>query len=204
MRFVLAKPVIVSFNGTSSSFSTSKIDRSKLYPTRKRIALGENGLPCVRASMTHDGSQVIRSGMTAQGYFSDDGRWVSKEEIVGINPDGSLAELKASTLGVEQLLEGPVDPSDVLCLDVGSVYLLEPENMDPKLQERLNLGDIFRFPFNYGADFNLETAYLISNSEGIFCLVGNPKVTSWIEEAAIFVPNDNVDSDNGDLDFEMV
>ena len=63
---------------------------------------------------------------------------------------------------------------------------------------------MFRFPFNYGADFNLETAYLISNSEGIFCLVGNLKVPSWIEEAAIFVPDDNADSDNDDLDFEMV
>ena len=200
----MAKSVILSFNGGSSSFSISKIDRSKLYPTRKRIALSVNGLPCARASMTHDGSQVIRSGMTAQGYFSDDGRWVSKQEIVGINPDGSLAELRASTLGVEQVLVGPVDPSDVLCLDVGSVYLLEPENMDAKLQEQLKSGDVFRFPFNYGADFNLETAYLISNSEGIFCLVGNLKVTNWIEEAAIFVPDDNADSDNDDLDFEMV
>jgi hypothetical protein len=171
---------------------------------RKRIAIDENGLPCTRASIALDGSQVIKSGMTAQGYFSDDGRWVPKDEVVGINPDGSLAELYPSTLGIEQKLEGPVNPSDILSFEVSSVYHLGNEGVDDQLQTELTNGNIFRFPFNYGADFNLETAYLLSNSEGTFCLVGNPKLANWIEEAAVFVPDSLVVSDDDDLDFEMV
>jgi len=200
----VAKSVIVSLNNQTSSFSISKIDRSKLYPTRKRIAIDENGLPCTRASIALDGSQVIKSGMTAQGYFSDEGRWVPKDEVVGINPDGSLAELYPSTLGIEQKLEGPVNPSDILSFEVSSVYHLGNEGVDDQLQTELTNGNIFRFPFNYGADFNLETAYLLSNSEGTFCLVGNPKLANWIEEAAVFVPDSLVVSDDDDLDFEMV
>ena len=46
--------------------------------------------------------------------------------MVGIDHDGNLVEQKPSTLGVEQSLTGPVDPSLVLQLSVETTFFLEP------------------------------------------------------------------------------
>jgi hypothetical protein len=200
----MAKPIIVTFAGSESLFAISKVERSKLYPTRKRIPMDAQGQPCTRASMTADGTNVLKSGMTAQGYFTPGGRWVPKEELVGINADGSLAELKPSTLGVAQILEGPVSASDLLDLGVVGAYALEPEAANEALLASLQKGDLYRFPFNYGADYNCETAYLLANDEGIFALVGNPATPGWIEEATVFVAEPEEDTYADELDFEMV
>ena len=47
---------------------------------------------------------------------------------------------------------------DLLDLEVVGVYALEPEAVDDALLAALKKGDLFRFPFNYGADYNCETA----------------------------------------------
>ena len=200
----MAKPMIVSINGKTSSFNLAKLERSKLYQIRKRVPLDGSGAACTRAAMTGDGANVIKSGMTAQAYFAGDGRWVPKDELVGINPDGTVAELKPSTLGVEQKLEGPVSPRELLDLDVVATYALAPEAVDEALLTALGNGDLFRFPFNYGADYNCETAYLLANGEGIFAVVGNPTAPLWLEEAEVFVADPSDDADNDDLDFEMM
>jgi hypothetical protein len=199
----MAKPIIVKHGEAESSFAISKLERSKLYPTRKRVPLDGTGAPCTRAAMTADGNNVLRSGMTSQGYFTVSGRWVPKEELVGINPDGSLAELKPSTLGVAQMLEGPVSPRDLLDLEVLSIYALDPEAADESLLTSLKQGDLYRFPFNYGADYNCETAYLVANDEGLFALVGNPALPAWVEEATVFTATDGEEAVD-ELDFDMV
>lgn len=199
----MAKTIIVTLGGSESSFAISKLDRAKLYPTRKRLPMDRQGAICTRASMTSDGKNILRSGMTAQGYFAASGRWVAKEEFVGLNPDGSVATLMASTLGVPQSLEGPVSARDLLDLEVIGVYLLEPESISPDLLESLRRGDLYRFPFNYGADYNCETAYLVSNDEGLFALVGNPTEPSWVEAATVFVAEPEEESAD-ELDFEMM
>jgi hypothetical protein len=200
----MAKPIIVSFSGNASSFTLNKLERSKLYQTRKRMPLDSSGEVCLRAAMTGDGANVIKSGMAAQGYFAEDGRWVPKEELVGINPDGTVAELKPSTLGVEQQLLGPISPRELLDLDVVATYALAPEAIDDALLTALRNGDLFRFPFNYGADYNCETAYLLANGEGIFAVVGNPTTPLWVEEAEVFVAEPSDDTADDDLDFEMM
>jgi hypothetical protein len=199
----MAKPIIVSLSGKESSFALAKVERSKLYPTRKRVPLDGNGVPCSRAAMMSDGNIVLRSGMTAQGYFTAAGRWVAKEELVGINPDGSVAELKPSTLGVAQVLEGPVPARDLLDLKVDGVYVLEPESVDAALLASLQQGNLYRFPFNYGTDYNCETAYLVANEDGVFAVVGNPVVPAWVEEATVYVAEPEEET-AGDLDFEMM
>ena len=199
----MAKPIVVSLAGKESAFALTKVERSKLYPTRKRVPLDSGGNPCTRAAMMADGDNVLRSGMTAQGYFTAAGRWVTKDELVGINPDGSPAELKPSTLGVAQALEGPVSARDLLDLEVLSVYVLEPETVDADLLASLKKGDLYRFPFNYGADYHCETAYLLANEEGVFALVGNPTAPTWGEEATVFVAEAEEESAD-DLDFEMM
>ncbi|MDC1528783.1 hypothetical protein N8600_06990 [Gammaproteobacteria bacterium] len=68
----MAKPLVVSVDGTEASFQISRIDRSKIYGSRKRAATDGQGNLCARASLLADGSELLLPGMTAQGYFTAD------------------------------------------------------------------------------------------------------------------------------------
>jgi hypothetical protein len=103
----MAKPIIVMLGGVESSFDHSKLDRARLYGTRRRVPLDAQGLPCVKAALTVDGAYLMQAGMTAQGYFDDQGRWLQKSELVGVDPDGHVVDLQPSTLGVAQVRAVP-------------------------------------------------------------------------------------------------
>ncbi len=200
----MAKPIIVNWQGATSSFQIAKLDRKKLYGKRQRWVLDPEGQRCERAELMRDGSMLIRSGMTAQGYFDDAGVWIRNDQLVGLNDAGEPVEKVPSTLGAEQALEGPIDPSEALDVAVRSVYLLRPEELDDALKERLLAGELFRCPFNYRADFNAETAILVANDEGFFALVGDPLETAWCELAVeVSESFDEGADDDDDLDFEM-
>ena len=199
----MAKPVILSLGGTPSSFDAVKVDRSKLYGARKRIAVDAKDRHCVKAALTADGSQLIRSGMTAQGYFSADGSPVSRSEMVGLDSAGQVVETKPSTLGVEQALSGPVSASEVLDLELESVFWLEPIEVSETLLASLKEGAIYRCAFNYTAGLEVETAFLLSNSEGIFAIVGKPVEPRWVEEGTVFLAEVTEDEED-ELDFESL
>lgn len=200
----MAKPLVVQYEGVEVSFGLSRIERSKLYGTRRRVALDAQQRPCARAALTADGSTLILPGMTAQGHFAPDGRWVQRAEMVGLDASGAVVESKPSTLGVPQAMEGPVDPREVLRLDLLGVYLLEPEVAEASLVAALKGGAVYRVPFNYSAGLTLESAYLMANDEGVFLLVGQPVDIPWAEHAAVFVPDATEDEDVDDLDFDQL
>ena len=95
----MAKTIDIEFEGESSSFSYKPIDRKSIYGYKKRVAFDSNGGECIKASLLDDGSILIRSGMTAQGYFKDNGTWVPQNELEAINLDGSKPELFPATIG---------------------------------------------------------------------------------------------------------
>ncbi len=198
----MAKPIVVSLDGAESSFDHGKVERSKLYGARKRIPLDMEGAPCVKSSLTTDGLYLLQSGMTAQGYFDETGRWLQKSELVGLGEDRQPIELKPSTLGVVQSLE-PVAPGGLLRHAIDAVYALDPIQIDGALQARLDAGEFFRFDFNYGADYHLETAFLVKNAEGCFCLVGVPCEATWCEPGKIGIVEEAETADADELDFDM-
>jgi hypothetical protein len=199
----MAKPVILSFHGTEHSFVPTRVDRAKLYGVRKRIAVDSNGSTCTKAALTADGSTLITSGMTSQGYFAPGGRWVARNEMVGLDIDEQVVEIKPSTLGVAQSVEGPVDPVAVLRLDVESVFSLETEDIASTLVTSMKSGEIYRCAFNYAAGLEVEVAYLVANDEGVFALVGKPVDIAWSEQGAVFVA-ESTDDDADDLDFDQL
>ncbi|MCA9660531.1 MAG: hypothetical protein KC486_19475 [Myxococcales bacterium] len=199
----MAKPIIVNWKGVQSSFKITKLDRAKLYGKRQRQVLDPGGDRCERAELTRDGALLIRTGMTAQGYFDEGGTWVPNGDLVGLDKQGEPVAKVASTLGAEETLHGPVDPTEVLDLSVRSVYILDPDGLDPDLQKRLLGGDVFRFAFNYRADYNAETAFLIGNKSGFFALVGTPAPADWCELETVAQETFDDDDDDDELDFEM-
>ncbi len=199
----MAKSIVVTLGGVESSFAMDKLDRTKLYGRRERRPLDPEGGRCQRAELTRDGALIVRAGMTAQGYFDEVGTWIPNRELVGLDKAGNALSQVPSTLGVAQALQGPIAAEEVLDLAVRTVYVLEPEQLDPGLAELLRGGAAFRFTFNYRPDFQAETAILIANDTGYFALVGRPAVSSW---AALELPATatfDTPEDDDDLDFEM-
>jgi len=201
----MAKPIIVSLGGVESRFDHEKLDRTKLYGKRQRQVLDPGGARCEKAELTRDGTLLVRTGMTAQGYFDEGGSWIPNSKLVGLGPDGKPLPMIGSTLGEPQKLTGPVDPVEVLDLAVRSVYALNPEGLDPKLEAELKAGKVYKFTLCYRGGYQSETAFLVGNSTGFFALVGSPSETAWLELASVATDaGDAGESDDDDeLDFEM-
>ena len=198
----MVKGIVVSFAGEESSFALEKIDRTKLYGSRRRVAVDSSGTVCSRAALTEDGQAVLRAGMTAQGYFDPDGRQVESASLTAVDEAGNPLDLVASTLGVAQQLTGPVDPKELLDLAVTAVYQLVPEKLAPGLSAEIAAGRILRAPFNYRPDYRSELAYILQNDAGCFAVIGVLVSPTWLEPDAP-PPADDAESDDGDLDFEM-
>jgi hypothetical protein len=200
----MAKPIIVTLGGVESRFDHEKLDRAKLYGKRQRQVLDPGGQRCEKAELTRDGTLLVRSGMTAQGYFDEVGTWVPSSKLVGLDAKGQPLPAIGSTLGEAQSLTGPVDAIEVLDLAVRSVYALSPEGLDPKLEAELKAGKAYKFTFCYRGGYEAETAYLVGNATGFFALVGTPASSEWCELQT--VASDalaDADEDDDELDFEM-
>ena len=198
----MARSLVMNFKGEESRFDFSKLERRKLYGKRRRIAMDRDGNPCKRASLTEDGQFLIQSGMTAQGYFTDDMRWIPNSDLVGL-VDGKPVEKIPSTLGEPQDLEATT-AQQLLDLRLSAVYMLTGQSVDAGLQAALDAGEIFTFPFNYRSDFRAETAFIVANKVGTFVLVGTPTTPEWLEPAAAPpIIDDTDEGEDDELDFEM-
>lgn len=199
---IVSRELLLDWCGESASFRPARIERADLYGARRRMAVDASGAACTRAAMTLDGQNVLRPGMTAQGWFTDDDQNVEASEIVEVGVDGSPLPLTPSTLGVAQSLIGPVDPRDILDITVESVLALSPLSLPESLKAELDAGRAFRFAYCYRAEPEPPTAFILANAEGIFAIIGRRTETAWMtkEQAA----TDHSGTDDDDLDFEMV
>ena len=195
---------MLTYKGEESSFDHTKIDRSKLYGKKRRLPLDQDGNECQRASLMDDGSLILTSGMTAQGYFTKNEKWIPNKDLVGLSLDKKPLDLKPSTLGVVTEMELQDDLEDLAGLSVQSIYSLEPIEIADKTKSLLDSGNVFRFAFNYRADYNEETGYLLKNREGHFALIGTPSSSEWAELEQIVTEDfdENLTEDE-DIDFEM-
>jgi hypothetical protein len=200
---VMAKTINLMFEGDESIFTFKPIDRASLYGKRRRVAFDAEGNECSRASLLRDGSLLIRSGMTAQGYFTSAGNWVPQAEIEAINPDGSVPTLYPATTGIAVDIQ-EITAEQALNLKFVNTYQLEPETLSAKLKEQLDEGKLFGFPFNPRADYQMETGILVSNENGYFALIGEEVAYEFASLASIITVTEEADSEmSDDLDFEM-
>ncbi len=197
----MGKGIVVTWEGKTSTFGLERLERSKLYGARKRVQLDPDGKPCGRASLLEDGQVLLRAGMTAQGYFDDDGKQVDSADLGAIDAEGHELALVPSTLGEPQPL-AQAAPTEVLDLSLSAVYLLSDDAVDGELSAALAGGAVFRAPFNYRPDYRPETVFLVRNDAGVFALVGTPSPATWLEPAAP-PPAEAEADDEGELDFEM-
>lgn len=199
----MAKTINISYKGEAAIFAYKPIDRTVLYGKRRRIAFDEAGNECAKASLLADGSLLIRSGMTAQGYFTPENIWVPQGELEAINPDGSVPELFPATVG-ESVEASEVTATEALQMRFDTTYSLEPESLADSIKKVLDGGRILQFPFNPRADYQLEQAILVGNENGYFALIGQPVEYEFASLSSLVTVTEEAESEStDDLDFEM-
>ena len=199
----MAKTINLTYGAETAIFAYKPIDRAVLYGKRRRVAFDLNGKECAKASLLADGSLLIRSGMTAQGYFTEEDTWVPQSELEAINLDGTKPELFPSTVG-ENVAAEKISSIDALSLRFDTTYSLEPEELPSGLKKELDSGSIFKFPFNPRADYQVETGILVCNENGYFALIGQEVEYQYSALSSVVSVVDEAASDsNDDLDFEM-
>ena len=199
----MARAIVLLFNGEPARFAFRKVERSQIYPSKKRAALDVDGAVCPRAQITADGA-VLLPGMISQGYYSPAGRRIERSELVPIDELGRPAPLLPSTLDTPAETR-PILPEEALLLNASSVYALSPENAAAcDLAQQANSGSLCAFPFNYAASGIAYQAFLVSNEFGLFAVAGVPTEPAWIGEPALPDPDDEQPFDEEDLDFEML
>jgi len=199
----MAKTINISYKGERAVFTYKPIDRGVLYGKRRRVAFDVDGNECAKASLLADGSLLIRSGMTAQGYFTPDKVWVPQGELEAINPDGSTPELFPATIGA--IVEATsITPTEALNLRFSTTYSLEVDELSDGIKRELDAGGILTFPFNPRADYQVETGILVGNENGYFALIGEKVDYEFASLAQIASLTDEATSEESDdLDFEM-
>ena len=177
----MAREIQLLLDNNLSSFAFKKVSRNDLYGFKKRIPLGSDGQPCVRAQIDEDTGQLIPSGGLEGVYINQNFSNVEKNDLVAKDSSNQTLKKFDSTLGTPQKIE-PISVDDFLSLEVTSVYALTPSSLDSKLENALSQNQCFQFPFNYYSDYNLETGVLIQSGENIFALIGNLCSSDWVEE----------------------
>jgi hypothetical protein len=199
----MAKTINISYKGESAVFGYKPIDRGVLYGKRRRVPFDADGNECAKASLLEDGSLLIKSGMTAQGYFTPDKVWVAQGDLEAINPDGTTPELFPATIG-EVVEATQLSPVEALNLRFGTTYALEPEVLSEGIKKELDSGVVLTFPFNPRADYEVETGVLVGNENGYFALIGQKNQYEFVGLASVVSVAEEADSDTSDdLDFEM-
>jgi hypothetical protein len=199
----MAKTINISYKGESAVFAYKPIDRGVLYGKRRRVPFDADGKECAKASLLEDGSLLIKSGMTAQGYFTPDKVWVAQGDLEAINPDGSTPELFPATIG-EVVEATQLSPVEALNLRFGTTYALEPEVLSEGIKKELDSGVVLTFPFNPRADYEVETGVLVGNENGYFALIGQKNQYEFVGLASVVSVAEEANSETSDdLDFEM-
>jgi hypothetical protein len=165
----MARQVEFIINGISVTAELKKVDRKKIYGWSTVEVFDKNGSKCKLASIS-DGVHVLPSGSSSLLKFNDKGESVSTSDLVGFNHKGEKVEKVPSIYdGKVELKESTID--DYLSLAVKTVYQLNMEDNTTMLSE-LKDGKVFSFVFNYRTDYEGDDAFLISNGETAFAVIG--------------------------------
>ena len=165
----MARQAEFIINGASVMAELKKVDRKKIYGWSTLEIFDENGSKCKLASIS-DGVHVLPSGSSSLIRFNDKGETVSSSDLVGFNQQGKKVEKIPSVYdGKVGLKESTID--DYLSLAVKTVYQLNMED-DTTMLSELKDGKIFSFIFNYRADYEGDDAFIISNGQTAFAVIG--------------------------------
>jgi len=198
------KIIEVTFNGRVSSFTVNKIDRSKLYGSKKRIAVDVQGHECSSAALTRDGRFILPVGGTAMLYLDSQGDVVERNQLQAVDPEGGNGDSEELSPNEAMELGPAVSADEVLEYTIINVYMLEPVSIPSELVAILASGIIY-CQVSSPASHNGYQSFLLKNDLGYFLLVGEKTgfESIGLDEADLSPLDNNNGGDDG-LDFYML
>ena len=194
----------LSLNDQIFNVGFTKLDRKKIYGWTKTEVFDDQDQLCALATIA-DGQHILPSGSVAMASFNDRGEYVSKSSLIGLDNKGKTVEKVPSIFDAPAILKA-IDLDEFLSLNVKSVYQLSLSEGKEVLIEMLDKGDIFHFMFNYRSDYEADDAYLISNEDAIFAVVGKKANLDYIglDNKEEELPEEPEIVDEDDFDFGML
>ena len=183
-----------------------KLDRKKIYGWSKVDIFDENDQACSLANIS-EGQYVLPSGSITLASFNKKGEYVSKSSLVGVDDEGKRVE-KVPSIFDEPATLKKTDLDEYLSLNVKSIYQLVVTVGKEELLKLLEGGNIYRFLFNYRADYEADDAFLLASEGEVFAVVGKQANLDFIgmDNKEEEVPDDleSEDLENDDFDFGML
>lgn len=209
----MARKLAFSIDGVEFSAELIKVDREKLYGGIEIEAFDENGKECSLQVLASDGKTFIGVGGTANAVLTEDGDWFDRKNLTAVNAAGDEIEPVESSFSAANALEtATVD--EYLSHIVKLVYLLAPPSAEqfsgepPVMAENVLSPDaIYKFPFSYRGGLEYDTAFIITNEEGTFMIVGTRAELEFVAlpQAAVLPETaEEQELDEDELDFDLL
>ncbi|MDR2947833.1 MAG: hypothetical protein LBV71_01365 [Prevotella sp.] len=200
----MAQELTFIVNDKNYVCSPTKLDRSKVYGTTERVILDDKNQVCKAVSMDESGTIIIPKGGISMGILDEHMNWVDRDQLIAVNNKGEKVEQIPSTFSTPINLNSKVSVETLLDHSITTVYELTGDYED--LIKFIG-DDIYEFRFNYRAGYDTSQAFLITNDNGLFMLVGYKNDFEFInlqETAVIDAEEEESDSDDFDIDFSMM
>ncbi len=204
----MPRPIVFRYAGTEVAFQLNKVDRSRLYGTKEREVLDDDGRTCEMATIADDGRTVIGKGGTGLGYVSADGEWCSKSDLKPVDLEGEAITPVKSSFDSPIELDDTVPVDEYLTHNIRLVYWLDAEDVDDDLEQKLADGEIFSFPYSYRGGLQADAAFLMQGDDGHhFLAVGDPTNLRMVglQQTASVAEEESDSAEEGDfMDFDMI
>lgn len=203
----MARPLILSLDGTEIAVSLIKIDREKLYGTVEIEAFDEKGREASLKVLAADGKTLIEKGGTALATVSEKGDSLDRTKLTPVDADGEKIEPVQSSFGEPNTLK-KATAEDYLSQIVKSVYLLKPfEGSDiDYLKDHLSADQIYSFPFSYRGGVEHDDAFVLGANNEAFMVTGKKSNFEFLKlnQAAVLDSGEEEDISADDLDFDLL
>ena len=204
----MARPLVLSLDGQETAVRLIKVDRERLYGAVEIEAFDEKGKPATIKVLAADGRTLLDKGGTALATVDEEGNSVSRTELKPVDANGDPIELVPSSFNQTNVLER-ADAEDYLSQIVKSVYLIEPaeEASLDYINDHLESGQMFRFPFSYRGGVDHDSAFVVGNESGdAFMVVGRDAALQYVRlnQAAVLDSIEEAEISGEELDFEML
>ena len=184
----------------------AKVDRDKVYGYVEERITDKAGKPCLTGNLLDDGQTLIVSGSTSLKTVDENGIEHDKKALKTVYLDGRDAVLVPSSYDGEIKLE-KVGMEELFNLEVTAVYQLTWEASTGKaaLLKSLENAAIYRFIFNYRADYEGADALLLSAQNEAFVLTGRLLTFDFLEpKTPTPVAEESIEESEEDMDFGML
>jgi|TARA_B100001741_G_C16529701_1_gene588965 hypothetical protein len=199
----MSRQIKFNLEGVLLEAPINKVDRAKLYGTSTRVVYDENGELC-KLSDLYQGSIILPKGSLSQVLIDKKGNYVSRSDLIGFNKSDQKVEKVASIYSQENKCKKiPLD--EFISANIKSVYQLTISDVDLESWKKcFSNNEIYHFIFNYREDFEGDDAYILSEGNHFFIIVGKQNEYEFLELETISIDHeeeDIIEEDN--VDFSM-